>query len=333
MKAVVTGATGFLGNNLVKLLLADGHQVSCPIRADSDCSVLADSGVVWWPDAYSSGEAFSDCLANADVVFHCAAQVGSTNKVTPNMREANVELTREIIDIHRQHPSTRLVYCSTVATCAVSEDGNDVTEEIPWNLDKFGMNSGYTITKRIAEQCVLDSVADGVDAVVVNPCYMFGPGDNKLSSCRMILDVCKGAIPAYPAGVNNFVDVRDVARGMILAAEKGRTGNRYILGGDNLRYKEVFDKITGVANAKPVARPLPLYVGKILGLFGDAKEFLTGKNSLLNSSGIAWSFADCRYSSAKAEDELGYIHGSVDDAILAAYDWFVSQGYISVQDR
>jgi len=333
MKAVVTGASGFLGNNLVRQLVAQGHQVTCLARPGSDTRVLDNVDVAWAMNAYQDVATLAAAVAPADVVFHCAAQVGTSNGVTANMRAANLELTDQLLAAHARQLSARLVYCSTVATCAVSEDGGDVTEEHAWNLHNYGMNNGYTQTKRSAEARVLAAAQEGVDAVVVNPCYMFGPGDSKLSSCRMILDLCNGAIPAYPPGTNNFVDVRDVARGMILAAQRGVAGQRYILGGENLPYSELFARIAAITDAAPVTRALPKGLGRVLGWFGDAKEYLTGKNSLLNSSGIAWSFADCRYSSAKAERELGYSHGNVDDAIRDAYRWFVAQGYIDSASR
>lgn len=328
MNVVVSGATGFLGNNLVRRLVNSGCHVTCVKRGGSPTKILDDCNVTWVEDSLKDPGFLTELLADATVMYHCAARVGTANRVNAAMAEANIDITKIVIAAHEIQNHCRLVHCSTIATCAVSEDGRNVTENHHWNFDKYKMNSGYTITKRIGENLVLDAAGRTVDAVVVNPCYMFGPGDVNFSSCRMIIDLCKGKIPAYPSGMNNFVDVRDVALGMMLAAEKGQSGNRYILGGENLSYQQVFEKITRITDAKPVSKKMPKFLGKVFGLLGDAKEALTGRDSLLNSTGIAWSFADCRYSSQKAIDELGYKARSVDEAIEAAYVWFTENGYL-----
>ncbi|MCK9502862.1 MAG: NAD-dependent epimerase/dehydratase family protein [Porticoccaceae bacterium] len=330
MKVVVSGATGFLGNNLVRKLVDLGFDVTCIKRSGSSSKFLADCKLTWVEDDFKDPGILTELLADAAVMYHCAAKVGTANKATAAMVKANVDVTRTVLAAHEVQNHCRLVHCSTIATCAVSHDGRNVTEKDHWNFDKYGMNSGYTVTKRMAENLVLDGARRGLAAVVVNPCYMFGPGDASFSSCRMILDICNGKIPAYPGGGNNFVDVRDVAAGMILAAAKGRPGSRYILGGENLSYQQVFDKIARIANVKPVSKKMPVFLGKVFGLLGDAKEYVTGRDSLLNSTGIAWSFANCRYSSQKAIDELGYSAGSIDEAIEAACLWFAENGYLEL---
>ena len=326
MRALVTGATGFLGGNLARHLVDKGWQVCCLYRAGADPRLINERPVEWVELSGDVSRQVRALARTVDVVFHCAAQVGTTNAVTSAMAEANTGLTSQILD--GLGDSTRLVYTSTVATCAVSEQGELVDEETPWNLDKFNMAGGYTRTKLDAENAVLEAASRGIDAVVVNPAFMFGPGDVKLSSNRMILDVYNGKIPAFPPGANNYVDVRDVADGMVRAAEKGRSGERYILAGENLSYRELFATIAEITGAKPINRPLTKPLAKMLALFGDLKERLTGRNSLLNSTGIAWSFADARYSSAKAERELGYRHGPIEPAIADAFEWFRAHGYI-----
>jgi dihydroflavonol-4-reductase len=327
MTVLVTGATGFLGNNLVRQLLAQGIQPVCLKRPGPLHPALADLNLQWNDRGYGEPELLKSLLAEATVIYHCAAQVGTANKVSARFVRANVDLTRSLLKA-AEGTTVRFVHCSTIATCAVSTDGQDVSEDSPWNFDRFGLANGYTQTKRIAEEMVLEAVAEGLDGVVVNPCFMLGPYDTKLSSCRLIVDVVRGRIPGFPPGALNFVDVRDVARGMLLAAQHGRRGERYILGGVNLDYREIFARISAITGSKPIDKPMTAWLGRLVATIGDLKENLLGGESLLNSTGIAMTFAQCRYSSAKAVDELGYQISDIDGAIRDAYGWFVRNNYL-----
>lgn len=139
----------------------------------------------------------------------------------------------------------------------------------------------------------------------------------------------KRKIPAYPPGANNFVDVRDVVRGMILVFEKGRRGERYILSGENLPYREIMERIARVAGVKPPSRPLPLVLGRTLGFIGDLQEALLGQDPLINSTSIRWGFCSTfQFSSEKAERELGYAHGPLEPAIADAIAFFRKTGVL-----
>src|SRR5262249_9123918 len=141
-------------------------------------------------------------------VFHCAAQVGVTRKASPQMVKANVDGTKNVIDAVKRAGVKRLVHCSTVAAVALSSDGSPSTEDAPYNFDARGMADGYGLTKHQAEEVVGDAVKQGLDAVIVNPCYMFGPYDARPSSGKLIVDIVRGKMPGLVPGKNNFVDVR-----------------------------------------------------------------------------------------------------------------------------
>ncbi len=164
--------------------------------------------------------------------------------------------------------------------------------------------------------------AADLDAVIVNPTYMFGPRDARPSSGQLIREVALRKLPGHTPGYNNFVDVRDVARGMIAAWQRGTRGERYILGGHDMTYRACFELIAKVAAVKPPRLPAPHAIAKLLGRWGDRQERL-GKEPLVNSTQIRYAYTDkFRFTSAKAERELGYSYGPLAPAIADALSWF-----------
>ena len=173
------------------------------------------------------------------------------------------------------------------------------------------------------------AVGEGLDAVIVNPTYMFGPYDSRPSSGKMIVELVQGKIPGLSSGFNNFVDVRDVARGMLLAAEKGRRGERYILGGEDMSYEAAFTRIAAVAGVKPPRVRLPKWAARVFGWAGDVHETMTTAEPLLNSVTVNYGYCDTfRFSSAKAERELGYTHAPMEQAVADAIAWFRKTGML-----
>lgn len=329
MKAVITGATGLLGGNLARELIADSVEVVATRRQQSHIDHLSDVPITWIEAGLDSSERLASVFAGADVVFHCAAQVSTLRKAPPSMIRANIDGTRHVIEAVRTAGVGRLVHCSSTVACALSTDGQPVTEDRPWNFDKFGLDDGYTTTKRQSEELVAEATRTGLDAVVVNPGYMFGPYDVKPSSGRLIVDLVKGKVPGHTDGKNCFVDVRDVARGMVGAWRRGRRGERYILGGHNLSYREIMHLITDVAGVKPprFAIPRPLAAG--LGWLGEAMQAVSGREAFINITRVRYGYCpDFIFSSVKAERELGYRYGPLEGAIADALDWFRECGMV-----
>lgn len=328
MQTVVTGASGLVGGNLAIELAARGHAVRATRRANSKISHLGDQPIEWVNADVSDPKALARAFAGAEVVFHCAAVVSARKNATDEMVRTNVDGVRHVVHAANEAGVRRLVHCSTVNAVGLSEDGKPCTEEARWNFPEHGMADGYTITKHEAE-LVLAREGSELDWVVVNPTYMLGPNDTKPSSGKLIVDVVREKIPGYPPGANNFVDVRDVVRGMILVSERGKRGERYILGGENLSYREIFDRIARVANVRAPSRPLPRGLANIVGSFGDIQELLFGREPLLNSVAIRFGFCTTfQFSSAKAERELGYTHGPLEPAILDAITFFRKRGVL-----
>jgi dihydroflavonol-4-reductase len=320
-RVAVTGASGLLGGNLAAELIAAGHQVIAIKRAGSKVTQLADLAIEWRDADLGNVAALTAAFAGCAAVFHCAAAVGVIREVKPEMYEANVTGTRNVVAACIAAAVGRLVHCSSVVAIGLSTNGEPCDETARWNFDEEGLVDAYAITKHEAEGVVLHAI-DQLDAVIVNPTYMFGPRDVRPSSGKMIVDVVKRRVPGTTPGYNNFVDVRDVARGMIAAWQKGRRGERYILAGHDMTYREVFQRIAQVAGVKSPRFAIPMFAARLVGKWGDLVE-RRGKDPLVNSTQIRYAYTDkFRFKSDKAARELGYTYGAIEPAIADALHWF-----------
>ena len=332
VRAAITGATGLLGSNLAAALLEDGHQVVATRRGTATARHLAALPIEWRAADLGDPDALARAFEGAEVVFHCAATVEIAPRVTPLLHQGNVVGTDHVLEAVRRAGARRMVHCSSVVAAAVSEGDRDVTEEDAWNFPEHGLDDGYAITKRQSEERVLAAARDGLDAVVVQPCYMLGPYDARPSSGQLVVELAHRRIPLATPGSQNIVDVRDVARGMILAAERGRRAERYILGGENLSYAEVFRTIAGELGVPPPARTAP--EGLVLA-FGAAVElgaWLVRRPAILSRSTVRYAYCTgYRFSSGKAERELGYVHRPAIEAIRASIAWLRAQGMLPVR--
>lgn len=329
MHVAVTGATGLVGANLVSALSQAGHSVRATRRANSNVSVLEGMQVEWAEADLGDEAALAAAFEGAEWVFHCAAAVTVRRRIEPWIVEANVAGTRHVIEACRLAGVRRLLHCSSTVTVGLGQGGKPADEESPWNLAAAGLDDAYATTKRQAEDLVRAAVARGLDAVIVNPGYMFGPYDSRPSSGKLLLDVVRRAVPGYSAGSNSFVDVRDVATGMIAAAERGRRGERYILGGHNLSYGELFARIAAVAGTRPIRLAIPRWLASIPARYGDLQEHWTSGEPLLNSNTIAWGYEpNFVFSSEKARRELDYALRPIEEGISSALAWFSHAGMV-----
>jgi len=329
--AVITGATGLVGANLAVALLKLGNvRIRCTKRHTSSIKNLSEYKEIEWVygdlnDADSLIEAFK----GADVVFHCAASVATYERLpTKELIEGNIGGTTKVIEAVKKNAVKRLIYCSSVVAIGMSENGIDSTEDAVWNLEKYGLNDGYATTKYQAELIVMEAAKKGeIDAVIVNPAYMIGPFGSITTSPGILVAIAKGEIPGISSGMMNFVDVRDVCNGMILAWQKGRCGERYILGGFNLRWKEFIPMAAKIIGVNPPTWEIPKLLAMAIGWFGEFKQTVTGKEDKLSISRMRWAFAtNNSFSSKKAETELGYTIAPIETAIQDAIDWFKKEG-------
>lgn len=321
----ITGASGLLGGNLAAEAIAAGHRVIATKRNGTHVKHLADLPIEWRDADLSSADALARAFAGADVVFHCAAAVSVKRDVTREMRETNVTGTQNVIDACVRADVKRLVHTSSVVAIGLTTNGVPCDETATWNFDTEGLLDGYAITKHEAEDLV-HAARDRIDAVIVNPTYMFGPRDARPSSGKLIVKIVKRQVPGWTEGYNNFVDVRDVARGMLAAWQKGRRGERYILGGHDMTYRACFETIARVAGVKPPRIRIPIPIAKLVGRAGDLIE-ARGRDPVVNSTQIRYAYTDkFRFASRKAADELGYTYGPLEPAIADALGWFRANG-------
>jgi dihydroflavonol-4-reductase len=326
-RVAITGASGLVGGNLAAELIAAGHEVVATRRAGTQIAHLADLRITWREADLAATEALARAFEGVEAVFHCAAAVTVKREVTAEMRAANVIGTERVIEACVAAGVRRLIHTSSVVAIGLSTDGRPCDETARWNFEEQGLLDAYAITKHQAEQAVR-TACDRLDAVIVNPTYMFGPRDARPSSGQLIVDVVRRRVPGWTDGYNNFVDVRDVARGMVAAWQHGRRGERYILGGHDLTYRAVFETIARVAGTRPPRLRVPRPIAGLIGRVGDLLES-RGHDPLVNSTQIRYAYTDrFRFTSAKAERELGYTYGPLERAIGDALAWFRAHGML-----
>lgn len=323
MRILVTGATGFLGNNLVRTLLNDNHEVVVTVRQTSDRKPLAGLNVEPITIDLNSPSDVAMAISDVDVVVHSAAliQIGWTK--LDQSRKVNVDATAVIAEAARRK-KIRMIHVSSVDALGAATENEIGTEE---KLDPPKPACSYVVSKRESESAVILEVANGLDAVIVNPGFMVGPYDWKPSSGEMMLAVANTFTPMAPAGGCSVADVRDVADGILSAIKHGQTGQRYVLGGINMSYLELWQLMAKVTNSRGPKKKLPDWIAGAAGRVGDLVGKLTGKEPQVNSAATKMGQMFHYYSSAKAEKELGYRIGSIEDALRDAWDWFELHGY------
>ncbi len=329
MLAFVTGATGFVGSHVARALADCGADLRLLVRASSRTenidALRADrvTGDLLQP------ESLKKAIAGCDYVFHVAADYRLWTRDPESMYRCNVEGTRAVIEAARAAGARRVIYTSSVATMGFTRDGSLADEHSPVSL--AAMIGHYKRSKFMAEQIALEAGRGGNDVVVVNPTTPVGEQDIKPTPTgRIILDFLRRKFPAYVDTGLNVVDVVECARGHVLAMEKARPGNRYILGGENLTLKQILDKLSAITGLPAPKVRLPYAVAYAAGaadtLFNGV---LRGREPRVPLEAVRIGHKKMWVSSAKAERELGFRVAPVDDALRRAADWFRTHGYVT----
>ncbi|MBI4641931.1 MAG: NAD-dependent epimerase/dehydratase family protein [Candidatus Tectomicrobia bacterium] len=326
MKALVTGATGFIGANLVRELLHDGIETRVIIRKESDTRNIdrLDIDIAYGDlrDAHSLVSALKGCT----LLFHVAAFYTLWLPDRRVIYEINVEGTKNILGAALEEGVERVVYTSTVGTIGFPKDRLGSEEDFPSPEE---LVNDYKRSKWIAEVEALKLCQKGLPLVVVNPTAPVGPRDIKPTPTgQVIVDFLSRKIPGYVETGLNVVDVEDVARGHILAAQKGKIGERYILGHQNLSLKEIFlllEEITGLP--APTLR-IPYRIALVAGYLNEALSKMTGIPPRVPLDGVKMAKKFMYVDSSKAVKELELPQSSVKGALEKAVSWFKEHGYM-----
>ena len=324
MKVLVTGATGFLGGWLVKRLLAEGHDVRIIKRTNSSLEGLDGLKLDVRAGDVTDAESLMSACRGVDTVFHLAGLIGYSRSQREAMHRVNVIGTQNVIAACRACTVRKLVHLSSVVAIGASFDKIPLNESSPYNLAHLRL--GYFDTKYEAEALVRSAVLEGhLDAVMINPSTIYGPADAKKGSRGVQLKVAQGRFPLYPPGGVSIVSVDDAIDAIIAVWQKGQPAERYIVSGENLLLKDVFEQIAAISGVKPPAYPLPRSAIFALGKIGDTLEKF-GKKGPLNSE-TAWTSTLYHwFDNAKAKRELGLKFKPASYALEQSVRWMKDNG-------
>jgi dihydroflavonol-4-reductase len=328
MRALVTGATGFVGAAVARALVSAGWQVRALVRAGSDRSNLEGLPVEIAVGDLKLAASLDAALAECGALFHVAADYRLGARDFEELYRTNVEGTNNLLNAARRARVQRIVYTSSVATIGIPADGSAGDENTPVEL--ANMIGHYKRSKYLAEQLVRQSMDSGVPVVIVNPSTPVGPGDVKPTPTgRLVLDAAAGRMPAYVDTGLNIVHVDDVAAGHLLAFHRGTPGERYILGGEDMTLRQILALIAERAGRKPPRLRLPYAAVLPIAYLAEAYSKISGRSGRITLEGVRMSRKRMFFSSAKAVRELGYQWRPPVAAFDDAVRWFRERGLLS----
>jgi dihydroflavonol-4-reductase len=331
MTVLVTGATGFLGSHVARLLAERGERVRVLVRpasASRVAEVLPGNRVEPVAGDLRDASSLNRAMQGVDVVYHVAADYRLWARRPADIYDSNVTGTHNLLEAARRAGASKVVYTSTVGTMAVPHGESLPDESTRAPLDE--MIGHYKRSKWLAEQEVLRAAEDGLTVVLVNPTTPVGPGDGKPTPTgRIILDFLQGRMPAYVDSGLNFVAVEDAAAGHLLAAESGRAGERYILGGENLTLKQVL-AVLALASGRSAPRVrLPHAVALGAAYVDAAVSGVLGREPHIPLEGVRMARHSMFVNDARARKELGFAPGPVAAALERAVRWYEGNGYVA----
>ena len=322
----LTGASGFLGGHVARLLVEEGRSVRALVRPSSDLGGLADLAIETVTGDLGDPASLAAALEGCRELFHVAADYRLWAPNPAEIYASNVEGTRNILQAARDAGVERVVYTSTVGCIGVPGNGDPGDEDRAVALSE--MEGPYKRSKYLAEQAALEFATEGFPVVIVNPTAPVGEGDRKPTPTgQIIVDFLRGAMPAYLDTGLNIVDVRDVARGHLAAMEHGVSGERYILGGRNTTLREIFNALSKISGRPAPKIRIPYAAAYAYGAVSTAAARLTGRPPRAPLDAVRMARKKMFIRSAKAEREIGFSPGRVEEALERAIRWFRNNRY------
>lgn len=327
MLAFLTGATGFVGSHVARTLVAQGADLRLLVRSSSDLRNIKELQAERVVGDLRDAKSLKRAVAGCDVVFHVAADYRLWVRDPEQMFRSNVEGTKAILEAARESKVRRVIYTSSVATMGFQSNGHLADEDSPVSL--ANMIGPYKRSKFIAEEIAIEAGRSGMDVVVVNPTTPVGERDIKPTPTgRIVVDFLKKKFPAYVDTGLNLVDVAECARGHVAALEKGKSGERYILGGENLTLKQILDKLAAITGLPSPSIKVPYVVALATGVVDQVfTGYIRNREPRATIDAVRMGRKKMFVSSGKAERDLGWKTVPVDGALRRAVEWFQANGY------
>ena len=330
--ALVTGATGFVGANIVRELLRDGRSVRVLVRPTSDRRAIEGLPLEVCEGDLLDPASLARGVKDVRHVYHVAADYRLWAREQRELYRTNVDGTRGVLSACARAGTERVVYTSTVGALGIPKDGRPGTETTPVTL--ADMIGPYKRSKFLAEQVALEWAGRGLPTVIVNPSAPVGPWDAKPTPTgQLVVDFLCGRMFATLDTGLNLVHVRDVARGHLLAAERGRVGEKYILGNQDLSLAEIFGMLAGLTGRPAPRLRLPYALAWCGALGMEAAARLSGRPPRASLTAVRMARKRMYFSPAKAVRELGLPQTPVETALREAVEWFTARGYAIIPER
>ncbi len=324
---VVTGATGHIGNVLVCQLLDRGEDVRVLIHNSEDITPVFGLKVDMVRGNVCDIDSLREAFRHCNIVYHLAGAISIMPGNSGMLYDVNTAGTQNVIDACIKTGVRRLVYTSSIHAVEEPPHGTTIDECIACNPD--GVPDGYGRSKALATAAVLEAVKQGLDAVIVYPTGVTGPFDYRISEMgQFIIDFLSGNMKVYIDGAYDFVDVRDVAKGIILVGEKGKRGESYILSGEKLSVYQLLAVLSEVSGVRIPYLKVPLWLARLAAVFTPFYYRLSGKTPRFTPYSINVLQSNSDISSAKARKQLGFAVRPVRDSIADAARWFRESGYL-----
>ncbi len=326
MKVLVTGANGFLGSHVIKILNEKGYDVKAFILKGTPEAHINDLTYETFYGDLTYAEDIEKALDTCDYVIHTAA----VTDVWPSKNEIswkiNFEVVKKLVAAVKKRKIKKYIHVGTANSFGFGTIEQPGTEDSPYNNDKYKLD--YISSKKAAQDLLLEEAQQGLPVVIINPTFMIGENDTKPGTGEMIISVMTGKVPGYASGGRCFAAVKDVAMGCVNALEKGHIGECYITGGTNLCYKDFFNLVAKVADVKAPRIKIPTWIAIVFASILQSIAFLRNKKPMLTVTMAKISGDGHYYSSHKAVKAIGLPQTPLETALKEAIDWYKKHDYV-----
>ncbi len=333
MNAFVTGSTGLLGNNLMRLLIEQNHEVKALVRSrEKAAKIFGDLPIEYVVGDMENVEAFAPEMSGCDVLFHTAAYFREYYEKNKDhwqtLENINIKGSVKILEEAEKHGIKKAIYVSSSGTIGLKPDGSPGDENTP--PSPFAADNLYFKSKVLADKAIAEFAAKSKMPVVqILPGWMFGIGDAApTSSGQIVLDILNGKLPGTFDGGTSTVDAKDVAQAMIDAVEKGKTGEKYIVGGEFYTVREIADTLAEVAGIPKLKLQIPGFAILTLATFSEFFSKLTGRKSAISKPGVQTMQAKLAVDSSKAKRELGAKFRPISETLANEVNWYRENGFV-----